>query len=144
MTEESRKGQTILEMKNVSIALPKGADRTHAVKNVSLSVKRGEILCIVGESGSGKSVLTSAIMNDVPPRLTVTEGEVLFDGRDVLRFSEKELSEMRGDRISMIYQEPMAALNPAMKIGRQVDEVFKLHCPEIAPKRPEGGDTEAL
>ncbi|MEL6521907.1 MAG: ABC transporter ATP-binding protein [Pseudomonadota bacterium] len=133
MAETDKRGDVILEMKNISIELPKGADRTHAVKDVSLSVRRGEILCIVGESGSGKSVLTSAIMNDVPPRLTVTKGEVLFDGRDVLKFTNAELCEMRGARISMIYQEPMAALNPAMKIGKQVDEVFALHRPEIGP-----------
>ncbi|MFT7309828.1 MAG: peptide/nickel transport system ATP-binding protein [Paracoccaceae bacterium] len=132
MASESRRGETILEIKDICIELPKGADRTHAVKNVSLSVKRGEILCIVGESGSGKSVLTSAIMNDVPPRLTVTQGEVLFDGKDVLKFTDAELCKMRGARISMIYQEPMAALNPAMKIGKQVDEVLKLHRPEIS------------
>lgn len=122
----------VLEIRDLTIALPKGADRPYAVKNVSLSVNRGEILCIVGESGSGKSVMTSAIMNDVPPRLNVTSGEVLFDGRDVLKFTDGELNKMRGARISMIYQEPMAALNPAMKIGRQVDEVFELHRPEIS------------
>ncbi|MBM7069525.1 ABC transporter ATP-binding protein [Actibacterium sp. 188UL27-1] len=132
MTDGSQRGEIILEMNNISIELPKGADRTHAVKDVNLELRRGEILCIVGESGSGKSVLTSAIMNDVPPRLTVTQGEVLFDGRDVLKFSDAELCEMRGARISMIYQEPMAALNPAMKIGKQVDEVFALHRPEIS------------
>ncbi|MEM9011116.1 MAG: ABC transporter ATP-binding protein [Pseudomonadota bacterium] len=123
---------TILEIDDLSIALPPGADRRYAVEGVSLSLKRGEILCIVGESGSGKSVMTSAIMNDVPPTLTITSGRVLFDGRDVLQFSEAELRRMRGARISMIYQEPMAALNPAMKIGAQVDEVFKLHRPEIS------------
>ena len=125
-------GETILKIDNISIELPKGSDRKHAVKNVSLEVKRGEILCIVGESGSGKSVLTSAIMNDVPPRLTVTEGEVVFDGENVLHMTDKQLCDMRGARISMIYQEPMAALNPSIKIGPQVDEVFKLHRPEIS------------
>ena len=122
----------ILEIKNLSIALPKGADRKYAVEDVSLTLRRGEITCIVGESGSGKSVMTSAIMNDVSPRLKITSGEVLFDGKDVLHFTQSELNEMRGARISMIYQEPMAALNPALKIGAQVDEVFKLHRPDIS------------
>ncbi|MEM6634316.1 MAG: ABC transporter ATP-binding protein [Pseudomonadota bacterium] len=126
--------EPILEIRNLSIELPRGADRKYAVTDVNLSLKRGEILCVVGESGSGKSVMTSAIMNDVPGRLKVSSGEVLFDGRDVLKLSQKELNELRGARISMIYQEPMAALNPAMKIGKQVDEVFKLHRPEIADK----------
>ena len=128
------KPEAILEIKNLSIALPRGADRKYAVEDVSISLKRGEILCVVGESGSGKSVMTSAIMNDVPDRLEVTSGEVLFDGRDILKMSQSELNALRGARISMIYQEPMAALNPALKIGKQVNEVFALHRPEIKPE----------
>ena len=128
------KPESILEIKNLSIALPRGADRKYAVEDVSISLKRGEILCVVGESGSGKSVMTSAIMNDVPDRLEVTSGEVLFDGRDILKMSQSELNALRGARISMIYQEPMAALNPALKIGKQVNEVFALHRPEIKPE----------
>ncbi|MEM9435997.1 MAG: ABC transporter ATP-binding protein [Pseudomonadota bacterium] len=124
----------ILEIKNLSIELPKGSDRKYAVNDVSLTLHRGEILCIVGESGSGKSVMTSAIMNDVPGRLTISQGDVIFDGMDMLRMPDKELNEIRGARISMIYQEPMAALNPSLKIGRQVDEVFELHRPEIKPE----------
>ncbi|MEM6304891.1 MAG: ABC transporter ATP-binding protein [Pseudomonadota bacterium] len=128
----SKQGEIVLDIKNLSIELPAGADRKYAVEDVSITLRRGEILCVVGESGSGKSVMTSAIMNDVPGRLKITSGEVLFDGQDVLHMTQAELNEMRGARISMIYQEPMAALNPAMKIGRQVDEVFQLHRPEIA------------
>ncbi|MEM1373618.1 MAG: ABC transporter ATP-binding protein [Pseudomonadota bacterium] len=123
----------ILEIKNLSIELPKGSDRKYAVEDVSLTLHRGEILCVVGESGSGKSVMTSAIMNDVPGRLRISQGDVIFDGMDMLRMPDKQLNEIRGARISMIYQEPMAALNPSIKIGAQVDEVFELHRPEIAP-----------
>ncbi|MEM6897298.1 MAG: ATP-binding cassette domain-containing protein, partial [Pseudomonadota bacterium] len=97
----------ILEIKNLSIELPKGSDRKYAVEDVSLTLNRGEILCIVGESGSGKSVMTSAIMNDVPGRLTISNGDVIFDGMDMLRMPDKELNAIRGARISMIYQEPM-------------------------------------
>ncbi len=122
----------ILEIRDLCITLPEGADRKYAVEDVNLSLKRGEILCVVGESGSGKSVMSSAIMNDVPGRLAITSGEVIFDGRDVLKLPQKELNALRGARISMIYQEPMAALNPAMKIGRQIEEVFQLHRPEIS------------
>ncbi|MEM7422620.1 MAG: ABC transporter ATP-binding protein [Pseudomonadota bacterium] len=128
---EVTRGHPILDIKNLSIALPKGADRKYAVEDVSITLRRGELLCIVGESGSGKSVMSSAIMNDVPPRLRIESGEVLFDGEDVLKFSTAKLNEIRGARISMIYQEPMAALNPSMKIGAQVEEVFKLHRPDI-------------
>ncbi|MEM9845601.1 MAG: ATP-binding cassette domain-containing protein, partial [Pseudomonadota bacterium] len=126
--------RTILDIKNLSIELPTGADRKYAVEDVTLTLRRGEILCVVGESGSGKSVMTSAIMNDVPAQLTVSSGQVLFEGRDVLEMSGAALRSLRGSRISMIYQEPMAALNPAMKIGKQVDEVFALHAPDIAAK----------
>lgn len=122
----------ILEIRDLSIALPKGADRKFAVEDVSLSLRRGEIMCIVGESGSGKSVMTSAIMNDIAPQLTVTSGEVIFNGQDVLKMSQSELQDLRGARISMIYQEPMAALNPGMRIGKQIEEVFELHRPEIS------------
>ncbi|MEM0947706.1 MAG: ABC transporter ATP-binding protein [Pseudomonadota bacterium] len=132
MIQPAQPSDPILQIKDLTIELPRGADRKFAVENVSLTLRRGEIVCVVGESGSGKSVMTSAIMNDVPGRLKVTSGEVLFDGRDVLRLSQSELNEIRGARISMIYQEPMAALNPAMRIGAQVDEVFALHRPEIA------------
>ena len=130
----SQSTDPILQIRNLSIALPHGADRTYAVEDVSLTIKRGEILCVVGESGSGKSVMTSAIMADVADRLQITSGEVLFDGKNVLHMSKAELNDMRGARIAMIYQEPMAALNPTLKIGRQVDEVFALHRPEISVK----------
>lgn len=129
----SAKTDPVLEIRNLSIALPCGADRKYAVENVSLTLNRGEILCVVGESGSGKSVMTSAIMNDVASTLSVSSGQIMFEGQDILRMPDKELNKLRGARISMIYQEPMAALNPAMKIGKQVDEVFALHRPEIAP-----------
>ncbi|MEO0426218.1 MAG: ABC transporter ATP-binding protein [Pseudomonadota bacterium] len=125
-------GEPLLEIKNLSIALPKGADRRFAVEDVSLSLRRGELLCVVGESGSGKSVMTSAIMNDIAKRLSVDGGEIIFDGRDVLKLPKQELNALRGDRISMIYQEPMAALNPSIRIGEQVDEVFALHRPDIS------------
>ncbi|MEM7025249.1 MAG: ABC transporter ATP-binding protein [Pseudomonadota bacterium] len=125
----------ILQIRDLSIGLPVKADRAFAVKDVSLSLSRNEILCIVGESGSGKSVMTSAIMNNIPPGLTITKGEVIFNGQDVLKLSEAELREMRGARIAMIYQEPMAALNPSMRVGRQVEEVFQFHRPEISAEQ---------
>ncbi|MEL7444182.1 MAG: ATP-binding cassette domain-containing protein [Pseudomonadota bacterium] len=116
----------ILEIKNLSITLPKGSDRKYAVQNISLTLRRGELRCVVGESGSGKSVMTSAIMNDVPPRLGIESGEVLFDGEDVLKFSRSKLYEVRGVRVSMIYQEPMAALNPSLRVTAQISEVINI------------------
>ncbi|MEM7067314.1 MAG: ABC transporter ATP-binding protein [Pseudomonadota bacterium] len=132
MAQAKKKKSKVLEIKNLSIGLPERGDRKFAVEGIDLTLNKGEVFCIVGESGSGKSVMTSAIMNDVPPRLNVASGEVLFNGEDVLKYNDAQLNDMRGARISMIYQEPMAALNPSMKIGRQVDEVFKLHRAEIS------------
>ena len=128
----SNSDQPILEIVDLTISLPTRADRSYAVENVSLKVNRGEIMCVVGESGSGKSIMTSAVLNDIPSALKLKSGEVLFDGKDVLKLSQKELNKLRGARISMIYQEPMAALNPSIKIGKQVEEVFSLHRPEIS------------
>ena len=136
--------EPILQIKDLNIALPPGADRKYAVEGFSVTLHRGEILCVVGESGSGKSVMTSAIMNDVPKGLTIASGEVLFDGTDILTLKEDELNKIRGARISMIYQEPMAALNPALKIGTQVDEVYALHRPEIAKEDRKKNTLELL
>lgn len=124
----------MLEINNLSIGLPKKADRKFAVEQANIKVRRGEVLCIVGESGSGKSVMTSAILNDIAPGLALLDGEVLFKGEDILKLSNTELNKLRGSRISMIYQEPMAALNPSVRIGKQVEEVFKLHRPEVTVK----------
>ena len=122
---------SILKIKDLSITLPKNADRKFAVEDVNLEVHKGEILCVVGESGSGKSVMTSAILNEVPGLLDITSGSIEFDNQDILKLPQKELNDLRGARISMIYQEPMAALNPSIRVGKQVDEVFALHRPEI-------------
>ena len=75
--------------------------------------------------------MTSAILNEVPGSLNITSGSIEFDNQDILKLPQKELNELRGARISMIYQEPMAALNPSIRVGKQVDEVFALHRPEI-------------
>ncbi len=122
---------SILKIKDLSITLPKNADRQFAVEDVNLEVHKGEILCVVGESGSGKSVMTSAILNEVPTTLKISSGTIDFDGHDILKLPQAQLNELRGARISMIYQEPMAALNPSIRVGKQVDEVFALHRPEI-------------
>ena len=123
---------TLLRIHNLSIELPVGTDRIFAVDSVSLELRRGEILCVVGESGSGKSVLTSAVMGDVAKGLHQSSGTIEFQGRDLTRLSEKELRKLRGNQIAMIFQEPMAALNPAMTIGQQVGEVFELHAPQMS------------
>jgi peptide/nickel transport system ATP-binding protein len=118
---------SVLEIRDLSIALPRGGDRSHAVTGVNLAVERGEIVCLVGESGSGKSVIAHAVMGLSPRGLTATSGEVLLEGEDVLKAAPERLRELRCVRMSMIFQEPMTALNPVMRCGEQIDEVLAMH-----------------
>ncbi|MGR4068369.1 ABC transporter ATP-binding protein [Billgrantia sp. C5P2] len=117
----------VLSIRDLTLALPKGADRDYAVEEVSYDVARGEILCVVGESGSGKSMAANAVMGLLPKGVRPTSGEVLFDGQDLLTLSEKQHRQLRGLRIGMIFQEPMTALNPLMRVGAQIAEVFEAH-----------------
>src|SRR3954453_22881889 len=106
----------VLDVQGLTIRLPHGADRFNAVENVSFAVAPGEIVCVVGESGSGKSVTAHAVMGLLPSgQLTATAGRVLLEGDDLLQKSATEMRRIRGDRIAMIFQEPMIALNPVMK-----------------------------
>ncbi len=123
--------QTVLRVDNLSVELPKGADRSHAVQGISLDVRKGEILCVIGESGSGKSVLSAAIMGDYAKGLRHAGGVIDFLGEDICRLDDARLRALRGNRIAMIFQEPMAALNPAIRIGRQVEEIFDIHAPQM-------------
>jgi peptide/nickel transport system ATP-binding protein len=123
----------LVAIANVSVALPRGADRPYAVENFSLDIARGEILCVVGESGSGKSVLASAIMGALPRGLRRTKGSIQFQGSELTALSESRLRAIRGRHIAMIFQEPMASLNPAIRVGRQIEEVFEIHTPTMTP-----------
>ena len=118
----------VLEIANLSIALPKGADRRYAVDNVSFTVARGEIVCVVGESGSGKSVTAQAVMGLLPKaQLTRDAGAILLEGENVCAVTTQRLRELRGTRMSMIFQEPMTALNPVERVGDQIGEVLEIH-----------------
>jgi len=119
--------ETILDIRNLSVQLPPGADRTHAVKNLSLDLRRGEILCIVGETGSGKSLTAMATLGLLPSNLPHPTGQAIFEGRDLLKATAKERNDLAGRRLAMIFQEPTAALNPVYRVGAQVAEVFRLH-----------------
>jgi peptide/nickel transport system ATP-binding protein len=120
--------ETVLEICNLTVDLPSGADRPHAVSDVSFSLQRNEILCLVGESGSGKSVTARAVMGLLPaPRVQASAGRILLRGEDLLQASQQRLRELRGSKISMIFQEPMTALNPLKTVGDQVDEAIAVH-----------------
>ncbi len=117
----------VLEVRNLSVRLPKGGDRVHAVEKVSFTVNPGEIVCLVGESGSGKSVIAFTVMGLLAKALKPDSGEILLEGENVLTASEDRLRELRCTRMSMIFQEPMTALNPVMTCGEQIDEVLSTH-----------------
>jgi peptide/nickel transport system ATP-binding protein len=118
---------SVLEVRDLSIALPEGGDRREAVSKVSFSVDRGEILCLVGESGSGKSVIAQGIMGLLPQTLPITGGAALLEGEDTTKATPERLRALRAARMSMIFQEPMTALNPVMRCGEQLDEVLRTH-----------------
>jgi peptide/nickel transport system ATP-binding protein len=117
----------VLDVRGLTVALPPGADRACAVEGVELTVDRGEILCLVGESGSGKSIIAHTIMGLLPKGIAATGGEVRLTGENLLAANEARLRELRCTRMSMIFQEPMTALNPVMRCGDQIDEVLATH-----------------
>ncbi|WP_221793921.1 ABC transporter ATP-binding protein [Oceanobacter mangrovi] len=117
----------LLKVEDLSIRLPEGADRPYAVQNLSYALNPGEILCVVGESGSGKSMTANAIMGLLPKAIQAERGAITFDGHDLVSLEERRARKMRGNRISMIFQEPMTALNPLMRIEDQIGEVFLIH-----------------
>ena len=119
----------VLSIDGLSVGLPKGSDRPHAIDTVSLSVGPGEIVCVVGESGSGKSVTAQAVMGLLPRELEVDAGSIALEGENVLAASPARLRALRGKRMSMIFQEPMTSLNPVMSVGDQIAEVLEIHTP---------------
>jgi len=117
----------LLEIKNLSVEFRGIRGTVQALKGVSLSIEEGEILGIVGESGSGKSVTALAILGLLGKNAAVTGGEVLYRGRNLLTLDKKAWTTIRGKEIGMVFQEPMTALHPTMKVGRQLAEVIRRH-----------------
>ena len=118
----------VLAIEGLDIRLPAGADRALAVQGASLQLLPGQTLCVVGESGSGKSMIANAILGLLPrPQVAPVAGRILFQGQDLLQLDEAGLRQLRGSRIGMVFQEPMTALNPVMRIGEQIGEVFDAH-----------------
>ncbi len=124
----SEKKMNVIEIKNLSVDFFVEGKPVNAVKNSSLSIKEGETFGLVGESGSGKSVTSLAIMGLLPkPQAKVPNGEILYKGKNILDFTTKEMTQLRGNKITMIFQEPMTSLNPVFKIGNQIIETIILH-----------------
>ena len=127
--------EPVLEIKNLFVKLPEGADRAYAVKGVNLSIQPGEIVCLLGESGSGKSVIAHAVMGLLPTALTVSSSSITVLGDDVASMTTEKLEALRGMRMSMIFQEPMTALNPVARCGAQIEEVLIIHGVAAAARR---------
>ncbi|HPV22898.1 MAG TPA: ABC transporter ATP-binding protein [Casimicrobium sp.] len=117
----------VLSVRDVTIALPTGADRENAVEHISFDVNAGEILCLLGESGSGKSVISFSVMGLLPDNVRVASGEIRLGDVNLLSLTPTQLREIRGDDVAMIFQEPMTALNPVMTCGDQLDELLAEH-----------------
>ncbi|WP_407372439.1 ABC transporter ATP-binding protein [Carnobacterium sp.] len=117
----------VLEVKDLEITFDTYAGKVKAIRGVSFDLKKGETLAIVGESGSGKSVTTRSIMRLLSQNANVENGEILFNGEDLIKKSEKEMQAIRGKEIAMIFQDPMTSLNPTMTIGKQISEPIRLH-----------------
>jgi ABC-type dipeptide/oligopeptide/nickel transport system ATPase component len=117
----------LLDVQNLTVTFAGARSTVTAVDNVSFQIAPGETLGVVGESGSGKSVTAFAILRLLQPPGRVTGGRILFEGRDLLALSEREMRDVRGARISLIFQEPMTALNPVMRVGDQIAEALTVH-----------------
>ena len=128
--------QTVLDVRNLTIKYKTDLETVHAVSGISFSLKEGETLGLVGETGAGKTTTALGIMRLLPERTgIVPEGTVNFEGRDLLTLSEQEMQKVRGSKISMIFQDPMTALNPVLPVGKQIGEALYLHNEENLSKQ---------
>ena len=117
-----------IEARNIGVTFKVDGGQIEAVKDVSFTLKKGQTIALVGESGSGKSVTARAIMRLLSKRATVSAAtEILYGGKNMARLSETEMRRMRGNRLTMIFQEPMSSLNPVYTIGSQLAEVLRIH-----------------
>ena len=119
--------EKILEVRNLSVSFDSPKGEVQAVRDVSFSLKKGEVLAIVGESGCGKSVLCKSIMKLLPKSARIKEGSILVNGTDITGYRERDMQKIRGKVFSMIFQDPMTSLNPTMKIGQQIAEAILIH-----------------
>src|SRR6185369_569361 len=112
----------LLDVKNLSVDLPTERGLLHAVRGIDFQIERGEMLCLVGESGCGKSMTSLALMGLLPRRATRRANRLAFDGIDLQTLDNRAMSKLRGNRIAMIFQEPMTSLNPSYTLGNQLCE----------------------
>ena len=136
--------ERLLEVKNLKVSFNVGKKKLTAVENVEFSLDKGKVIGIVGESGCGKSVTATSILRLVPPAVSIIDedSQILFDGEDLVKAPEARMREIRGNEISMIFQEPMSSLNPVYRIGDQMLEMIRTHNKQISKKDAldQGGD----
>ena len=125
----------ILKVEGLKTSFMTSSGEVQAVRGVSFDVRKGEILGIVGESGSGKSVTSMTILRLLADTARIKEGAIRFEGKDLTKVSEKEMRAIRGQKIAMIFQDPMSSLNPLVPVGKQVAEIMKIHHPEMKPEQ---------
>lgn len=136
--------ESVLKVENLKVGFRNGKNILTAVDDISFELKKGKVLCIVGESGCGKSVTATSIMRLQSKKvMTIQDGKILFQGKDLVQCSEKEMDEVRGNKISMIFQEPMTSLNPVYTIGKQLTEIMLAH-PENGIKNKEDAKKYAI
>ena len=119
--------ETILQVKNLVTAFSTDRGTVRPVNGISFDVKKGRTLAIVGESGSGKSVTSLSVMQLIPENGRVEQGEIWFEGQELSKATKRQMQHLRGNRMAMIFQEPMTALNPVFTVGEQIAEVLRLH-----------------
>ena len=125
--------EKLLEIKNLKVQYNTDEAVVYALNDFSLDLEKGEILGVVGETGAGKTTMALSIMKLLPEHVAeVTGGSITYNGKDVFKMSKKELRELRGAEVSMIFQDPMTSLNPVMTVGDQIDEVLKIHNPDMS------------
>lgn len=127
--------EQVLKIDNLKTSFMTSSGEVQAVRGVSFGVEKGEILGIVGESGSGKSVTCMSILKLLADTARIKEGSIYFEGEDLTKISKKNLRKVRGEKISMIFQDPMSSLNPLITVGKQVAEMMAEHHPEKNPKQ---------
>ncbi len=132
---EKKENDILLSVKDLVVEYTAGGEVVQAVNGVTFDVMRGETLGLVGETGAGKTTIAKSILRILPdPPAKVRNGEILLEGEDLFKLSEKNMRQVRGEKISMIFQDPMTALNPVISVGDQISEAIHLHHKELSPK----------
>ncbi len=140
-----KSGDDLLKIENLSVEYTIGKRVVHAVNDVSFEIKSGESLALVGESGCGKSTIAKAILRILPDRgARISSGSILYEGEDLATMPEKGLEQVRGDKIAMVFQDPMTALNPVKRVIDQISGVIRLHNPGMSKREAEHRGVEML